>query len=68
VATDAAALERARDELLAQRDRIRTYLRLIRTPLGALGLTAYDAAWREIRLRALLPQGGRPLSRNGADC
>jgi hypothetical protein len=57
VATDAAALERARDELLAQRDRIRTYLRLIRTPLGALGLTAYDAAWREIRLRALLPQG-----------
>lgn len=57
VAADAAALERARDELLAQRDRIRTYLRLIRTPLGALRLTAYDAAWRDIRLRALLPQG-----------
>lgn len=52
---DPQALERARAELAARRDRIRNYLRLIRTPLGALGLTAYAATWRDINLRNSLP-------------
>ena len=55
-AADPAALQRARDDLASRRDLIRNYLRLIRSPLGALGMTAYEAAWRDVLLRSKLPR------------
>lgn len=57
--SDLAALQRAREDLASRRDLIRSYLRLIRSPLGALGMTAYQAAWRDVALRSKLPRALR---------
>ncbi len=45
------ALENKRAELCRNRDLLRRYLALVRTPLGKLEATAYELAWREICLR-----------------
>lgn len=48
---NAGRLEMERTELKRHRDMLRRYLALIQEPLGALGRTAFDLAWGEIRLR-----------------
>jgi very-short-patch-repair endonuclease len=48
---DPRALDDKRAELHRNRDLLRRYLALVRTPLGHLGQTAHALAWREIRLR-----------------
>ena len=49
---DSRALDDKRSELKRHRDLLRRYLALVRVPLGELGVTAHDLAWREIRLRS----------------
>ncbi len=50
--SDSARLDQKRSELQRHRDMLRRYLALIGEPLGALGTSAHDLAWREIRLAA----------------
>jgi len=49
---DGTALDEKRNELKRHRDLLRRYLALVRVPLGELGRSAHDLAWREIRLRS----------------
>lgn len=49
---DPKFLEINRKDIRRHRDLLRRYLSLIRSPLGALNVTAHDLAWREIRLRS----------------
>ena len=43
-----------RDQLVQHRDLLRAYRALLHKPLGALGETAGDLIWREMRLRTLV--------------
>lgn len=58
---DARASGRDRDisefqrTLVSQRDQLRTYLSLLRQPLGKLGRTAHQLIWRFLNLRQGLP-------------
>lgn len=54
---NANQLEEKRAELRRHRDLLRRYMTLVRTKVGSLGHTAYDLAWREIRLRDSLDRG-----------
>ena len=52
VPNDGRALDDKRNEIKRHRDLLRRYLALVRVPLGELGRSAHDLAWREIRLRS----------------
>ena len=50
---DIKVLEEKRAELKRHRDLLRRYSSLMGEPLGALGISAHELAWREIRLSSI---------------